>query len=61
VVTCAVSFGAEVPYILRPRKDQTFLFVGECYIHGIMHGEAMNMLENGQLNVSEFYLSKLHI
>jgi hypothetical protein len=53
---CCLFFGAEVPYILRPCKDKTFSFIGECYIHGIMHGEAMNMLEKDLLNESEFLL-----
>ena len=37
--------GSPVPYILRPVKDKnqsdTFKFIGECYIHGIMNGEAV--------------------
>lgn len=30
--------GGQTPYILRRRKDHHIL-VGECYVHGIMHGE----------------------
>jgi hypothetical protein len=46
--TCAaddivcIFTGGEVPYIVRAaggRDDYTFL--GECYVHGIMDGEAM--------------------
>jgi hypothetical protein len=31
--------GCEVPLLLRPLHDQSFRFVGECYVHGIMDGE----------------------
>jgi len=35
--------GAQLPLVLRERKDEgTFEFVGECYIHGIMDGEAVD-------------------
>ena len=33
--------GASVPYILRPQKDSKYTLVGEGYVHGIMHGEAV--------------------
>ena len=35
--------GGEVPYILRPipgPRPRTFELVGDCYLHGIMYGEA---------------------
>jgi hypothetical protein len=41
-------FGGRVLYILRPRHDH-FTFVGECYVHGYMSGEAMEMWEAGKL------------
>lgn len=41
----AVIVGGRVPYVLR-RSSNTreeypnlFAFVGECYIHGVMHGQ----------------------
>lgn len=34
----ALLEGGKVPYVLR-RNGQTFNFVGECYVHGIMFGE----------------------
>lgn len=41
--TCCILFGARVPYVLRPLEDDIFLFVGECYVHDIMLGEAFDM------------------
>lgn len=36
----AVIHGLPTPYIIR-RKRENFVLVGECYIHGIMYGEAL--------------------
>jgi len=33
--------GSTVPFVVRPRKDGHFTLVGECYISGIMMGEAL--------------------
>lgn len=33
-------YGGSVPYVLRPVDDK-YYFVGECYVHGIMDGEAV--------------------
>ena len=40
-------FGGSVLYVLRPKGDQ-FIFVCECYVHGLMDGEAMQFPESGQ-------------
>jgi hypothetical protein len=37
-----VAVGADVPYILRACEDG-YELVGECYVQGIMDGEAMEM------------------
>lgn len=39
-----ILFGGNVPYVLRP-KDGYYQFVGECYIHDIMNGEAVTEWE----------------
>ncbi|KAK5656851.1 hypothetical protein OQA88_4399 [Cercophora sp. LCS_1] len=45
--TIALVHGAAVPFVLRNRKREgativdTQTLVGECYIHGIVHGEAL--------------------
>ena len=48
-----VLFGAQVPFILR-RKDSRYQLVGESYVHGIMHGEAIEMMEDGELEKQTF-------
>lgn len=37
-----ILFGGEVPYLLRPRGPGFFRVIGECYVHGIMHGEGLS-------------------
>lgn len=32
--------GAKVPFVLRPQETGKHVLVGDCYVHGIMHGEA---------------------
>jgi hypothetical protein len=53
-----IAFGSSVPLILRPAiQDNTYIFVGESYIHGVMDGEAIDMLEEGKFSVENFILS----
>jgi hypothetical protein len=50
-VVCIFS-GGDVPYLLRqamPPHDGMFQFLSECYVHGVMDGEAMNNLESNHL------------
>ncbi|PMD30792.1 hypothetical protein L207DRAFT_389806, partial [Hyaloscypha variabilis F] len=36
-----VFLGGEVPHLLRrTHKENEYSFVGECYVHGLMEGEA---------------------
>ena len=39
--------GCNVPLVLRPRGEH-FEIIGECYIHGIMRGEALQGVEEGK-------------
>jgi hypothetical protein len=48
-----VLFGGKLPFCLRPWKTQ-YLFVGECYVHGLMDGEAMEMMSQGHLSRDTF-------
>lgn len=36
----AILYGWDTPFLLRP-VPTGYLLVGECYVHGIMHGEAV--------------------
>lgn len=36
-----ILFGGSVPYVLRPTEGEQWRFIDECYIHGIMKGEAL--------------------
>lgn len=35
--------GGRIPYIIRPRTDGTYTLVGECWVQGLMHGEALKL------------------
>jgi hypothetical protein len=35
--------GNETPVVLRYQGDKTCIFVGECYLHGIMDGQYLNL------------------
>lgn len=48
-----VLFGGKMPFCLRPWGHQ-YLLVGECYVHGLMNGEAIEMLEHGEVVEEEF-------
>ncbi|KAI0534913.1 hypothetical protein GGR58DRAFT_519816 [Xylaria digitata] len=40
--------GCNAPLILRPAENGTYSVLGECYVDGVMHGEAMSDLEKGR-------------
>lgn len=48
-----VLFGSRVPIILR-KINGCYRLVSDCYIHGLMDGEAIQMLENGKLETEVF-------
>jgi hypothetical protein len=50
-----VLLGGHTPFLLRPCEEYRgrYRLVGECYIHGIMHGEA---LQHDGLALQEFIL-----
>lgn len=46
-----VLLGGQVPFILS--KQEKFRLVGECYVHGLMDGEAFS--EDG-VEIDEFHI-----
>ncbi|XTI95877.1 hypothetical protein V2W45_1350248 [Cenococcum geophilum] len=48
-----ILYGRRVPFLLRP-KNNFYHLVGECYVHGIMDGEAITMLEARRLSEASF-------
>jgi hypothetical protein len=47
----AVLAGVDVPFVLESRavsKKDAFYLVGEAYVHGAMHGEAVRSIEEGK-------------
>ena len=51
-----VLLGGHVLYILRP-TGENWSFVGECYVHGLMDGEAMSLLANGTFELQVFTIA----
>lgn len=52
-IVCII-LGGSVPYVLRPQKDGYYSLVGECYLHGLMHGEAESVLQSRSRYTQEF-------
>ena len=50
-----VLFGGRTPYCLRQVNDR-YMLLGECYVHGLMNGEAIGMMEQGQIEQKTFCL-----
>jgi len=49
-----ILYGCSVPVVLRPSKERGWLLVGECYVHGMMDGEAMEKVVAEEVIVEEF-------
>jgi hypothetical protein len=54
----AILVDCSAPVVLRQRENEEsgYEFIGTCYVHGIMHGEAMVGLNMGQRISNEFYI-----
>ncbi len=50
-------FGGNSLYVLRPTTNpDEYLFLGDCYVHGLMSGETMEQYEKGELSSRYFHL-----
>ena len=57
-----ILLGGNVPYLLRPRTssalddagNKTWEFIGECYVRGIMDGEAMDQISDRTVEYTDF-------
>lgn len=47
-VSC-VLVGVDVPFILRPHAALKFKLLGECYVHGVMEGQCIGMVERKEV------------
>jgi len=54
-LVCLV-FGSSTPYVLSQEHDGTYLFHGDCYVHDVMRGEAMEMFNKGEFTAQTFVL-----
>ena len=50
-----VLLGGQVLYALRP-VGGSYRFLGECYVHGLMDGEVLDILETGLAKVTDVVL-----
>jgi hypothetical protein len=52
-----IFFSGPVPYILRPSQHTSnCMFLGESYVHGLMNSEALDMLDQGDIQTTTFEL-----
>lgn len=54
-VVC-ILYGGQTPYVLRKLASGQYTLIGECYIDGMMQGEAFAMLESGDTQEQWFEL-----
>ena len=49
-----VLFGSDMPVVLREIGGKRYVLVGDCYVHGIMNGEAIERMRVGRYKAEEF-------
>lgn len=52
----AVLFGCSFPVVLRPLDGCNYEYIGEAYVHGIMDGEAIDLLQQRELKEQDIVL-----
>jgi len=55
----ALLYGGKMPFLLREDGDGRYKLVSDCYVHGIMDGEAVTMVENGIIEENDYVLVQL--
>jgi hypothetical protein len=48
-------FGLATPFIIRP-VENGYIVIGDCYVQGLMDGEAMKQLEDDAIDITQFCL-----
>ena len=49
--------GSPTPYVLRATASGTsYTFIGECYVHGLMNSEALDMRDEGIVESETFII-----
>ena len=51
-----ILIGGATPFVLRPVGESFYQLIGECYVHGMMDGEAMDHLSNGRYELRDITL-----
>jgi hypothetical protein len=52
-----IFLGGQLPYVLRPAGISGYYrVVGDCYIYNLVHGEAMDMWESGEIALEDIEL-----
>jgi len=55
-IICVLLSGP-TPYVLRPNLSGTaYIFIGECYVHGLMNAEALDMRDQGIIGQENFII-----
>jgi hypothetical protein len=44
----AILFGCRTPFIVRREADH-FILIGECFVHGLMNGEATTSIDDSRV------------
>jgi hypothetical protein len=49
-------FGGQTPFILRRESEDRYILIGECYVNGVMIGEAMKEHLEGKYEKEVFHI-----
>ena len=51
-----VLLGARMPFILRRTNDESYIFIGDSYVHGLMDCETLDMLDKRTVELRDFII-----